>query len=138
MATIALSAEAKTARAQAFIDLADSLPEAATLKVYSDPQPGSADDAPDVAATLLATINCPKPFAPDAVAGVIISNVFDQAMANGGSGLATWARLELDDGTPLGDFTVGLEGSGANIEMANNNILPGVLLQLQTFQLSEA
>jgi hypothetical protein len=138
MATIVLSLAAKNARSQAFIDLVDSLAEPSVLKLYADPQPAYPDDVPNEAATLLAAFPCPKPFAPDAVGGAVVSNGFEQLIANGGSGVATWARLELSDGTSVGDFTVGLEGSGSNIEMANTNIYVGVILAVSNFQLIES
>jgi len=135
MAAIILSNELKTLRGQAIADLADAGGSAATLSIYDGTQPAN----PDTAITdqvLLAAVPCPFPFG-SASNSVMTANSFAQYMTVEGEGTATWARLVNSSGSVIGDFTVGLTGSGANIEIQSVTFYTGVIVIVNSFTINE-
>ena len=96
---------------------------AGTIRFYDGVQPAKGG----AATTLLAECEFQNPSFPAPVAGVATANaVTSEASAPAPSPLvATWARIVDRDGAFVMDGTVGLTGSGADVEIDNTTIAPG-------------
>lgn len=134
MAVVTLSAYTKTARSVA---LAESIDQggSATLSLYTGPQPANADTELDTQIAL-AAIPCPNPIGT-VENGELTGGTFEQHLTTAGTGTAEWARLVNGAGETVGDFTVGTQGSGANIEIISTQFYPGVLVLVSSFLVTE-
>lgn len=135
MASIALSITAKEARSAALGTHIDG--EApGTLRLYTGIQPSAPED-PVGGATLLVEFDVPRPIAASVTNGVLVGAAFTNELAVG-SGVATWGRLARSDDTPAMDLTVGVTGSGANVELPTTQIFAGAIIGVTSFQIAEA
>ena len=100
----------------------------AKLNLYGGTRP--ATGAAISSQTLLAELVCGSPLAPNAVNGTITLNPVTSDTSANNTGTATWARLTSSSGTFVADFSVGLTGSGADIEVNNTSISSGQQVDL--------
>ena len=92
------------------------------LQVYTAPRPADADTA-ITTQTLLVTFTLPDPAA--AVSdGVLTGNAIDAAMITE-TGTAFWARLLDSTAATVGDCDVGIEDSGAFVELDALSLVVG-------------
>lgn len=134
MAVVTLSNDTKTARS---VTLAATIDQGgfATLYLYTGPQPANADTALDTQVEL-AAIACPTPIGT-VENGALTGGTFEQHLTTAGTGTAEWARLVNGAGDTVGDFTVGTQGSGANIEIVSTQFYPGVIVSVSSFLVTE-
>lgn len=86
------------------------------LRLYTAPKPSDADVEPSPGAILLAELRFSEPAFDRAVEGRALAWPLPPARA-GASGEAAWFRAMRANRRPIFDGTVGLEGSGADLEL---------------------
>lgn len=139
MANLALALAEKQARLETFdarVDAGAAPETPATLTFYADPQP----ETPDTALSgqlALAVVEVPIPFAASITNAVLTMGVFEEVLADA-EGIATWARLRDSAGAVKADLTVGLEESGANIEITQTQFYQGVIVEITSGTIAEA
>ena len=131
MAVLRLAAGLKNAMVDRVKDLLDAGAGNGSIKIYTAPQPASANDPPGAAA-LLATLTLAKPSAPWAVNGVLTLNPIPQANASG-SGAAAWVRLADSAGNTVADGDVTASGGGGTLELNTVNLVAGAPVLITAF-----
>lgn len=125
------TANLSDAAANAEANALAALMNAGSMKVYSGPQPLTANTAIGGGNTLLATFTFGNPAWGSAVAGVITANAIAPATAVA-TGTATFARiLESDGTTVVMDITVGTSGAGLNLNATT--IINGIVIPISSF-----
>jgi hypothetical protein len=118
----------KFRQARAAIDAAATavtrLLDGGALRLYSEPQPATADAAPAGRSILLAEVPFGTPAFGSARDGLATAHPLTAARA-GGTGAPVWFRAISRDGRPIFDGSVGLEGSGADLELPVSSIQIG-------------
>ena len=136
MPSLILAPAAKEARSIAFGQFIDGDDSNAFLRIYSGVQPASPAD-PVGASVLLVELTCPRPISASNTNGLLVGNAFENQLATG-TGNASWARLVRSDTTVVADLTVGITGSGANLELPTTAIFAGSIIGVTLFQVAEA
>jgi hypothetical protein len=139
MATLELALAEKQARLETLASRVDAGATAsvpATLTFYPDPQPATPDTALS-GQPALAVVDIPIPFAADITNAVLTMGAFPEALADA-QGVTTWARLRDSAGAVKADLTVGLEGSGANVEITQTQLYAGVIVEVTSGTIAEA
>jgi hypothetical protein len=93
----------------------------ACIKVYTTPRP--ATGGTPTGATLLATINLGNPSGTTTAGDLALSVAAETIIA--ASGAPNWARVLDRDGAVVGDMSVGLPGSGADLEVGSSYLYAG-------------
>lgn len=105
---------------------------AGSLKFYDGVQPATGG----ATTNLVVDMTLVDPVAPDPVSGVL--SFSSTAPANVlGNDTITWARLEDSDANFVADYSVGLIGSGADIEVDDVDLEIGGTLALDSLVLTE-
>lgn len=129
---IGFSTARKTTRA----GLINTWLDTGTLKLYDGSRPASADTAVSTQ-TLLATFTMKSP-AGTVTNGVFTATAPDPALViSTGTKTAAWARAADSSAVTIGDFDVGLAGSGAALILDNLSLTEGGLVALLSFTLTE-
>lgn len=114
------SATIRNTRLNAVRDAIDAGSGAGQLKFYDGPQPATGGTVTNE----LAAGTFSDPSAPDAAGGVLTFNAITVSDATL-DGTAVWARVTDSAGTFVGDFSVGVTGSGADFEVNSTDFLAG-------------
>lgn len=93
----------------------------AGIKVYTTPRP--ATGAAPTGATLLVTINLNNPCGTVTDGDLALDTEAQSTIA--ADGAPSWARVTDRDGNAVGDMTVGLPGSGADLEIGASYLYAG-------------
>jgi hypothetical protein len=108
---------------------------AALLRIYTGTRPATGAAA---TGTLLGELVCGSPFAPAATSGVLTANTIANDESADASGTAGWFRLVQSNGsTHVMDGTAGGSGSGAELILANANIVAGGVISVTSFVVTE-
>lgn len=127
--TIRLASAARTAAADAIVDLADAGAGAATIALRTGSQPASADDA--ATGTLLATFTCADPAFGAASAGVATLDATPALTTAGvAAGDAGWFRLSDSTGTAVLDGSVTATGGGGDLTVNTTTVSVGLSVTL--------
>lgn len=86
---------------------------AGTIKIYTGPQPTTADDV--VTGTLLASFTLSDPSFASASSGVITLAGVPLTVAASDTGTAGWFRMEDSTGANVMDGSIGLSGNQINL-----------------------
>lgn len=107
---------------------------AGTLTVYTGPRPADVSDAPT--GTPLATFTLPSPVAPNATSrGSTWNSIVSTAVI--ADGMAVWFRTFQNGGGTVFDGSVGVTGSGADLEFDDINFVLGALVSIDSFLVLE-
>lgn len=113
-------------------DALSALLDGGVLRIYSGTQVANADTGP--AGDLLAELGFNADAAPAAVNGVLTMNSLTAESSAPMSGTAGWFRALKSDGTTtLFDGSVGVIGSGANLELTSTTITSGTQVSVTAF-----
>lgn len=118
---LGINVTVRNAMLNAIRDAADAGAGAAVVKIYVAPRPATGG----AATTLLGTVACSDPCAPDAASGVLTFGAFTEDPSADTDGTAAWARLETSTGGFVTDMSVGEAGSGADLIMNTTTIVTG-------------
>ena len=108
-----ISTAARSASADAVVDLIDAGSGAGTLKFYTASKPAGPDTAVS-GQTLCATLTFSDPAFGAASSGTATADTIT-AGTDIGTGTVTWARAADSDGNGVIDFTVGTSGADINL-----------------------
>ena len=125
----------KNARAQALTNLIDASAAAGSITIYT----GAAPAAAGAITTQLPLIVIPlqKPCFASIASGVITLDAITEQMVQT-TGAAGWARIANGDGVAIADMSVGVNGSGADIELPTVNLIQGAYIRITAGQITEA
>lgn len=104
------------------------------IHVYTAPRPDDADTA-ITTQTLLVTFTLPDP-AASVSDGVLTGNAIETALI-AETGTAAWARFADSAAATIGDGDVGLEDSGAFVELDNLSLVEGGYCSVVSFSIAE-
>lgn len=121
--TVRISAAARSAAADAIVDLVDGGPAAGTIKIYTGGQPAGPGTAPT--GTLLGTLTMTDPAFGNAASGVATAAAITGDTSADASGTAGWARIADSTGTAILDMSVTASGGGGDLQLDNVNIVAG-------------
>lgn len=122
-----LANSARSAAADAAVNLLDAGVAAATLKIYTGAQP--ATPATAASGTLLATVTLIDPAASAASNGV--KTITDSVSVTGAAaGTAGWFRAADSAGVAVFDGAVTATGGGGELELSTTTISVGVTIDL--------
>jgi hypothetical protein len=103
------------------------------LRIYSGSQPANADTAVG-SQVLLAELRFAATSAPSAVNGVLTFNAITSDSSANATGSAAWFRAVGADGTAVVlDGSVGVTGSGNNLELSTVSIAENALVSITSF-----
>jgi len=132
--SLTYTSDVKNARAQALVNQIDAGSSQASIILYT----GSAPIDVGVITTELplVTLTLPKPCYASIVNGVISLNVIPEQMVQA-TGAAGFARLLNGDGDAIADMTVGVNGSGEDIELPTVDLIQGSYIRITAGQITE-
>jgi len=133
--TMTYSVAAKNARAQALASAIDAGASSGSLAIYTGSAPANVGAITDQA--LLVTLILPEPCSVGVASGILTLASIPEQMVQA-TGQAAWARLLDGDGNPLADMTVGVTGSGADIELPTVDLIQGSYVRITAGQIVEA
>ena len=122
-----LASAARNVAVDAVVDLIDAGPAAGTLKIYSGPQPATADSA--ASGTLLATFTFSDPAFGAAASGVATAGAI-ASTTWATNGTAGWARVADSTGATVFDGSVTATGGGGNIELSSTVAVAGASIDV--------
>jgi len=124
----------KNARANALVNQIDVATNPATIILYS----GTAPIGVGAITTQVALVTLPlqKPCYASITNGVITLNAIIEQMVQA-TGTAGFARLLDGDGIAIADMTIGINGSGEDIEIPTVNLIQGSYIRITTGQITE-
>lgn len=127
-----MTAKLSTAVRNAGLDaITTAIGAAGTIKFYAGTQPSTGGSVSGN--TLLGTLTCANPSAPSASGGVLTFSTITQDSSADATGTATFARIASSSGTFVGDFTVGVSGSGADIIVNSTSFTSGLPISISSF-----
>lgn len=129
------SVDVKNARAQATANKIDTGAAAGSLTIYSGDLPMTLGDI--TTQTALLTLPLQKPCAAIIENGVTTLAAIAEQMVMV-TGTAAWALIKNGDGIPVVDLLVGVNGSGADIELPTVDLIQGAYIRVTAGQISEA
>lgn len=132
--TLRSSVAVRNAACDAAVDLVDAGAAAGVLKVYTGAQP--ATPATAATGTLLATLTFSDPAFGAASAGTAVAAAISDDLAVDATGTAGWFRIEDSDGNALFDGSVGLTGSGADLEFDAVGWVAGGIVSITSLQIT--
>jgi hypothetical protein len=128
--SIRLSTTARSAAADAVVDLIDAGAAAGTLKIYSGSVGTTANDTP--AGTLLATVAWADPAFGAASSGVATAT--DPASVNASAtGTAGCFLVEDSNGNNVFDGTVTATGGGGDLTLSSTSLVSGSPVDITSF-----
>ena len=128
---LGLAAAIRNARLDEIRDAIDAGAGAGVVKIYDGTRPSTGG----AATTLLGTVTCSDPSAPNASSGVLTFNAFTEDSSADNDGTATWARFEDSTGTFVADMDVGT--SSAELIMNTTTITQGGPIRIDSGTLTE-
>ncbi|WP_320152566.1 hypothetical protein [uncultured Tolumonas sp.] len=129
------SVDVKNARAQATANKIDVGAGAGSLTIYSGELPVTLGNI--TTQTAILTLPLQKPCAAIIENGVTTLAAIAEQMVMV-TGTATWALIKNGDGIPVVDLLVGVNGSGADIELPTTDLIQGAFIRVTAGQISEA
>ncbi|MER5420351.1 hypothetical protein [Streptosporangium roseum] len=123
-----LSTAARTAAADAVVDLLDAGSGAATIEIRSGSQPATANTT--ATGTLLATFTLADPAFGAASSGVATMASTPRTTTGVAAGDAGWFRAKDSSGATVYDGSVTATGGGGQIELATVTISVGLTVEL--------
>lgn len=120
---VRISNAARSAAADALVDLVDGGTGAGTLKIYTGVQPAGPATAPS--GTLLGTLTMTDPAFGNAANGVATAASITGDSSADASGTAGWARIADSSGTAILDMSVTVSGGGGDLQLDSVNIVAG-------------
>jgi hypothetical protein len=133
---MALNPQLSNAAASAAADATCALANNGYLRIYTSPQPSTADTAVSTQ-TLLAELRFGATAFGSAVAGVATANAITSDSAADATGTAAWFRVLKSDGTSaLWDGSVGT--SGANLNFATTSFVANAQIDVSSFTYSQS
>lgn len=129
------SVAVRNARAQALTNLIDASSAAGSITIYSGVAPTGVGAITDQVA--LITIPLQKPCYSSITSGVITLSAITEQMVMT-TGQAGWARITNGDGVAIADMSVGVNGSGADIELPTVDLIQGAYIRITAGQITEA
>lgn len=107
-------------------------------KIYDGTKPASTDTAVTTQ-VLLAAFPLPDPLGTT-TAGVIVVNVNDidpALVVSTGTRVATWARMEDENGVAIADYDAGITGSNNALELDSTSLAAGAYVSITSFTVAE-
>lgn len=104
---VAITTALRNAHLDAIRDAIDAGAGPGVVRIYDGTRPASGG----AATTLLATVTCSDPCAPNASGGTLTFNAFTEDSSADATGTATWARIEDSTGGWVMDLDVGTSGT---------------------------
>ena len=133
--TMAYTVAVKNARAQALANQIDASSSAGSLTIFTGVAPVGVGAI--TTQTALVAMPLQKPCSATISNGVLtLANITEQMVQT--TGQAAWARLKNGDGVAIADMSVGLAGSGADIELPTISLIQGSYVRITAGQISEA
>nr|WP_321238699.1 hypothetical protein [uncultured Tolumonas sp.] len=129
------SVDVKNARAQATANKIDAGASVGSLTIYSGVLPGTLGNV--TTQTAILTLPLQKPCAAHIENGVTTLAAIAEQMVMV-TGTAAWALIKNGDGVPVVDLLVGVNGSGADIELPTVDLIQGSYVRITAGQISEA
>lgn len=120
---VRISNAARSAAADAIVDLIDAGSGAGTLKIYTGSQPAGPATAPS--GTLLGTLTMSDPAYGSASNGVAAASAITGDTSADATGAAGWARISDSDGTAIIDMSVSESGGGGDLILDSVDIVAG-------------
>lgn len=121
----------RNARLNVLRDAIDAGVGPGVVKIYSGTRPATGG----AATTLLGTVTCSDPCAPNAASGVLTFSAFTEDSSADADGTATWARAEDSAGTFVADMSVGT--SGTDLIMNTVTIVTGGPIRIDSGTITE-
>ena len=121
--TVRISAAARSAAADAIVDLIDGGTGAGTLKIYTGAQPAGPGTAPS--GTLLGTLTMTDPAFGNAASGVATAAPITGDTSADATGTAGWARIADSSGNAVLDMAVTESGGGGELQLDSVSIIAG-------------
>lgn len=121
--TVRISTAARSAAADAIVDLIDGGPAAGTLKIYTGAQPAGPGTAPS--GTLLGTLTMSDPAFGSAATGVATAASITGDSAADATGTPGWFRIADSTGTAVLDGAVTVSGGGGDLQLDSVSIVAG-------------
>lgn len=120
---VRISNAARSAAADAIVDLIDGGTGVGTLRIYTGAQPAGPATAPT--GTLLGTLTMTDPAFGNAANGVATAATITGDTSADASGTAGWARIADSSGTAIIDMSVTVAGGGGDLQLDSVNIVAG-------------
>lgn len=133
--TFGYTVATRNARLDLITTAVDAGAGAATISLYTAPQP--ATGVAVTTQTLLATLTMSDPSFPAAAAGVLTANAITDDVSADATGLCTWLRIRDSDSNFVIDGTAGALASGEDLELTNPNIQSGTTVSITSFTITE-
>jgi len=130
LANFRITDAARSACADALVDLIDAGAGAGTIKIYDGSQPAGPSTA-ITSQVLLATLTWSDPAFGAAASGVATASAVTDDSSADATGTATWARIADSDGTAIFDCDVGT--SGATLNLNSVSIVAGGIVRITSF-----
>ncbi len=125
----------KNSRAQALANQIDASSAAGSLTIFTGAAPVGVGTV--TTQTALVVMPLQKPCSASIANGILtLANITEQMVQT--TGQAAWARLKNGDGVAIADMSVGLSGSGADIELPTVSLIQGSYVRITAGQISEA
>lgn len=124
----------KNARAQAFTNLIDASATAGSITIYTGTAPSGVGAITNQ--TALIVIPLQHPCVSSIANGVITLAAISEQMVPV-TGKVGWARIKNGDGVAIADITVGLNGSGSDIELPTVDLIQGAYIRITAGQITE-
>ncbi len=112
---------------------ADVGPGATRLRIYTAPRPS----AGGATTSLLAELEMADPTFSAPVNGQMTAGAISPETSTPNSGTATWFRIVDGNGSFVLDGAVGLQGSGAELELGDVDILVGQEVRIASMTITE-
>lgn len=120
---VRISTAARSAAADAIVDLVDGGTGAGTLRIFTGAQPANPATAPS--GTLLGTLTMSDPAFGNAASGVATAAPITGDSSADATGTAGWARIADSSGTAIIDMSVTVSGGGGDLQLDSVNIVAG-------------
>lgn len=130
--TIAYTTSLIHTRLDAITALVDAGAGAGLLEIYDGAQPSKGGTVTNLLAQLVFSTTS----FPAASTETLTANAITDDSAANATGTATWFRVTDSTGAFVMDGTVGLTGSGADLELSNTSVVLGVPVSVSSFVIS--
>lgn len=129
--TVGLVTATRNSRLNVIRDAIDAGAGAGLARIYDGTRPATGG----AATTLLATLTCTDPSAPNASSGVLTFSAISPDTSADATSTATWGRFVDSTGAVVADFSVGTSGQDLNLNTVS--IVTGVQVSCSSATLTE-
>lgn len=129
-----ISVAARSAAADAVVDLLDGGAGAGTLEIRTGAQP--ATPATAASGTLLATLTLSDPAFGAASSGVATASAITDDTSADATGTAGWFRAKDSSGNAVIDGDITGTGGGGNMELDSTSIVSGGLVEVTSWTIT--